>query len=290
MATATTNLVMRNNTDAEFRAWGSGISAQLAACFGWVKTADSGQIDWLTVLKPALGTTKMGYEIWRFNDALQATAPVFMRIDFGSGANAANPSLWFTFGNGTDGAGAIQAGGLAEFQVTSGADGTSRTAYFSGTTGRGVFATGLNVAAIAAVLVFSVERTKDATGADTADGVLITYNAGTGTAASSWRQVCYQIGVGSQGTENRLGFCMPSLGGGSDGVNITVYPQWIGRGPFLPYGLNLFGYFTDDIVALNTIALTVYGAGHTYLPMGPILGGCVTNATAGKSTLLMRYE
>jgi hypothetical protein len=70
--------------DSDFRSWGSGLSAQLAA-IGLVKTSDTGQIDWTTVLKPTSSGQIRGFEIWRFNDALQATKPVFIRLDYGSG-------------------------------------------------------------------------------------------------------------------------------------------------------------------------------------------------------------
>jgi hypothetical protein len=73
--------------DATFRAWGSGIAAQIAA-MGLVQTSDTGQINWVTVARPALNTIA-GYEIWRFNDALQATKPVFIRIDYGTSSPVA---------------------------------------------------------------------------------------------------------------------------------------------------------------------------------------------------------
>jgi len=287
MSTATANIMMDSSTDARFRAWGSGISAQLAA-FGWIYVADAGRIDWGTVLKPAVGSTKQGFEVYRFADALQATSPVFVRIDYGSGSNAGDPSIWYTFGTATDGAGNVVPGNLDIIRGLMTQDANTRTAYFSGTTGRGVFCTG--PAATAGVMVFSVERTKDAAGADTGDGLLIAHTIGNPTNATQWRQQYYQLGVGSQGIENRLGILMPSAGSGVTGADTAIYPLWHPKGPFLPYGLNLFGYFTDDLVALNTYVLTVYLAAHTYLALGPTLGGCVTGATASKSTLLMRYE
>lgn len=292
MATATATFTFYGDTDAKFRAWGSTLSGLLASCFGWVKCADSGQIDWGTVLKPAVGNTKQGYEIWRFNDTLQATAPVYLRIDFGSGNNALNPCLWVQIGIGTDGAGNILAGGIDLGAVhNQSADNTPRTGYFSGAPGRGHFCLGLNPAIGVGQVYFGIERTKDSSGNDTGDGVIATWQLAAGVTPASWRQQYYQLGVGGPGFENRLGMLMPSVGSGVSGGNTAVYPQWVGgRGPFMSYGLNLFSYFVDDITAMVTIALTVYGAGHTYLPLGTVLGGCITGATANKSSLLMRYE
>lgn len=96
-----------NNTDANFRLWGSGISTALAAA-GLVKTTDTGQIDWATVLRPTTAGQSRGYEIWRFDDVLQATRPVFIRLDYGSGSVAINnPGLYIALGTATDGAGLL---------------------------------------------------------------------------------------------------------------------------------------------------------------------------------------
>src|SRR4051812_38221933 len=67
--------------DATFRAWGSGIAAQIAA-MGLVQTSDTGQINWTTVTRPGINVLA-GYEMWRFADSLQATKPVFIRLDYG---------------------------------------------------------------------------------------------------------------------------------------------------------------------------------------------------------------
>lgn len=287
MATAVANLTIYSSNDAQFRAWGSGISAQFAACFGWVKCADSGQIDWLTVTRPALGNTKAGYEIWRFDDPLQATAPVFLRFDFGTGSSVTNARLWITVGTGTDGAGNMLPGSVGPYYFGNAGRNVLTPCYFSGDKGRGVFIT--DQPNTNGMLIFSIERTRDAAGAETTDGVLVTYPLDNPATPATWKQLYVQPGVGTLGEATGLGILMPSVGSGVSGGNTAIFPQWFGRGPFLPYGLNLFGYFLDDMPALTPIVITVYGAGHTYLPLGNPQG-CVTGATAGKSCLLMRYE
>jgi hypothetical protein len=82
MPTDIRNLPAFISDDATFRVWGSGLAAQIAA-MGLVQTSDTGQINWATVTRPAIGALA-GYEMWRFNDALQATKPVFIRLDYGS--------------------------------------------------------------------------------------------------------------------------------------------------------------------------------------------------------------
>lgn len=74
-----------HSSDATFREWGKAISDGLAAV-GLVQTSDTGQIDWSTVTKPG-SNANGGYEIWRFDDTLQATAPVFLKITYGTASS-----------------------------------------------------------------------------------------------------------------------------------------------------------------------------------------------------------
>jgi hypothetical protein len=108
--TISTNPV--TGTDALFRSWGSAHSAALAAA-GLVQTSDTGQINWVTVLKPAASAFG-GYEIWRFADTLQATAPIFLKIEYGIGAAVAATSaaIRVSIGTSTNGAGTL--GGVTQ--------------------------------------------------------------------------------------------------------------------------------------------------------------------------------
>jgi len=105
MATNNYSTVIEHSSDATFRAWGSALSAALAAV-GLTQTSDTGQIDWATVTRPGTNTAA-GYEIWRFNDTLQATAPIFIKIEYGTGSLAFAPQAWLTVGTGSDGSGTI---------------------------------------------------------------------------------------------------------------------------------------------------------------------------------------
>ena len=75
-------LVCDNGSNANFRAWGSAISAALAA-MGWTQTADTGQVNWSTVTVPAAGAYV--YEIWQPADAFQ-TGPTqyFLKLEYGN--------------------------------------------------------------------------------------------------------------------------------------------------------------------------------------------------------------
>ena len=107
MSAYTANLESYLDTDARFRALASFVSDNLTAG-GLPKTADTGQINLATVTRPAVNTSG-GYEIRRFDDALQATKPVFFKIEYGTGAGSPGTgiSFWLTIGTGSDGAGNI---------------------------------------------------------------------------------------------------------------------------------------------------------------------------------------
>lgn len=109
MATQSWSTRIRHDSDANFREWGSEFATYLAL-IGLVQTADTGQINWTTVTR-ASTNSNAGYEIWRFNDALQSTAPIFIRFDYGTGANAGSPRIQATVGTSSNGSGTI--GGTA---------------------------------------------------------------------------------------------------------------------------------------------------------------------------------
>lgn len=106
MSTRTYNSYANNTSDAEFRAWTKEFSDNLQLA-GLTKTTDTGQINHLTVLRPAAANGVAGYEIYRFNDALQATAPVFIKLEYGVAANVGMPMVWVTVGSSTSGTGVL---------------------------------------------------------------------------------------------------------------------------------------------------------------------------------------
>jgi hypothetical protein len=249
-------------TDAEFRAWGLAISTALAAV-GLVKTADSGQIDWLTVLKPAGAGASQGYEIWRFNDALQATASVFLKIEYGSGTNLAYPSVWVTIGRGSDGAGTLTGLLTVRKQVNALASNAAPSACrVSGDTNRILVAA--FVATANCPIAFGIERTHDAAGADTAEGVLFWTQSG----ASAWTQRYYSMSGGEGGIETNVGALVPATGTGSTGSAVAVYPVFCTKGVFCNPLRDVFIGFAANFTAGVQVAFTVYNASRLYMVLG----------------------
>jgi hypothetical protein len=270
-------------SDAQFRSWGSGLSAQFAA-MGLVKTADTGQIDWSTVTTPAAGNQKMGYEIWRFNDALQATKPVFIRIDFGSSIGGATlPGLWSWVGTGTNGAGTLTGQVGAQVSVASTAAGG--VSYCSGSSSRLNLAT--NWLTNTSVMVLLIERTKTGAGIDTGDGV-------SRYSYSSTSGLSYQFlpFVGTIQTPNTTNPALDAnLGGVSAlGTDVMLSPTVVFYGK--PLFVSWCVYKTTEITALTPISFTHLGATRTYLPFGANTSILANNLGGGTnaSALAMLWE
>jgi hypothetical protein len=108
MATQNFSTVFEQTSDATFRNWGLELSTALQAT-GLAQTADTGQINWTTVLRPTTASASAGYEVYAFTDTLQATDPIFIKIEYGSGplSNGQQPGIWITIGTSTNGAGTL---------------------------------------------------------------------------------------------------------------------------------------------------------------------------------------
>lgn len=167
----------RSSADAAtFRKFAVGIHAAFLAA-GWVQTSDTGQGDVTTMTVPTANTAA-GYEVWRLNDALQSTAPVFVKIEYGRATNV--PIVWITVGQSTDGAGTI--GNVLFARTQAGAPGSNSnnaTEYPSYASGDGssiavvMWAGSWSTASSTSDFFFVVERSRDSSGNATGDGFLI---------------------------------------------------------------------------------------------------------------------
>jgi hypothetical protein len=128
MTTAATSTPVSMASNAAFQAWYNEQITQLTAV-GLTQTADTGQIG-ATAAIPAANTAA-GYTIWRFNDTLQSTAPIFIKLEFGAGTTPAqDPQMWITTGTSTNGAGTLS-GTTTRVAVLSGSAPSSTTANFT---------------------------------------------------------------------------------------------------------------------------------------------------------------
>jgi hypothetical protein len=157
---------VNNASDAAFRAWCSAIHAAILAG-GFVNTADTGQIDLTTVVKPAAIGTSAGYKIYQSQDAGAGQNNYYIKIEFGSGStNAAQSSIWITVGWATDGAGNLVSTTYpisTRTNLTSINAGTGTPLYLAAGTGaNGAGYIAITLAQASSITFgFSVERTRN---------------------------------------------------------------------------------------------------------------------------------
>lgn len=87
-----------------FQAWTTELYNELIAA-GLVPTADTGQLPVPVAANRPGPSGVAGYWIFRFNDALQGVAPIFLKIRPGTAGNSGNPQVRIELGTGSDGAG-----------------------------------------------------------------------------------------------------------------------------------------------------------------------------------------
>jgi hypothetical protein len=276
-----------NTTDATFRLWGKALSDAFAAV-GLVKDTDASQIDWATVLKPGAGATFMGYEIWRFDDALQATCPVYFKIQYGSGGVATYPAIILQVGQGSDNAGNLLGTKSTANTVASGAaNATSYSCFISSDKSRVSIAM-FTGSAGNIPWGFYIERLKNDSGINIATGVNIVTCSTVSTA-----QYLPLSGAAYPATPMATPqSALPSTGQASYGNNIGVFPIYPNIGYAGNPDLGAMIYFTGDISAPGSmLTVNIYGADHIYVTLGANTGS--TSSYNGNSTshsLAFRYE
>lgn len=107
MSTYSSAALFSHASTAAFQAWILELHTALVTA-GWEQTADTGQINWSSPPAiPAVGAAA-GFEVFRMNDSLRTTAPIFIKLEYGThSGNAEAPDMWFTVGGATNGAGVI---------------------------------------------------------------------------------------------------------------------------------------------------------------------------------------
>jgi hypothetical protein len=151
-----------------------------------VQTADTGQINWATVTRPGTNTDG-GYEIWRFDDTHQATAPVFFRVNYGTYGTATRPRLTIIVGTSSNGSGTIGGVTVASTIINVTADPTSSATNYTtracAVDGAFGFMWGLGANASVGYAFLGIFRSVDSSGAANADAVQI-YMTNTATAGT----------------------------------------------------------------------------------------------------------
>lgn len=315
MSVLTNTSVLDQTSDAAFQAWGSEFNASLAA-IGLTQTADTGQIDWTTVTRPGGGNTFAGYEIWRFNDALQSTKPIFFKIRYGN-FNAPNcPGMAVSVSTSSDGAGNLN-GAIITTEVAVCYNGgptstsTSAISRYCYNTTQGflgvVWKMGINPntggAPDTSFGGFVIMRTNDNTGAVTGEGVIFCHG-GSSTfgfpSASNYQQTInfstpsLQPPGGIPGGNAQVGWAPWPMGLAStfESGDVSAIP-WLYAVPSVQASVNAATVNQSEVAVGSTVSVALVGStARTYLSVGRQFStnsGC-TNASTALTGGLMLWQ
>lgn len=234
------------SSNAAFRKWATGIHDALLEC-GWVQTDDTGQADFASMNAPT-GTpdTAAGYRVYRLDDALQATAPVFVKFEPGRGGQSSSnvPAAWFTVGQETDGAGNLSRILLPRTITSVGTSVTGVTteypSYASGC-GSSFCLAMWPMSGTNPIFFFILERSRNASGEPTGEGFLIALSVANNSQNSGTASVSVVRAIGNGGSassrcadDNFLNVRFPATANGAtvdlgtslsrDGVKAPVLP------------------------------------------------------------------
>ena len=201
MANSIFSATMTNATTATFRAWGSTVSAQIGAML--TRVPQSNDIDWLTVTAPDNGAFAAGGEVYRFNDALQSTAPLFLKFEYGTGASSVSSGLRLKVGKSADGAGNIGGVLLAATTVVSHSGALAPSNCYTSGVGSWFALSLAPVETFGGGLLY-IERSVNSGGTPTGDALLVGWQAQQ-TAGQNHRFIDYV----STATESVTGGIIP---------------------------------------------------------------------------------
>jgi hypothetical protein len=229
MATHFTNSPIEHTNDATYRAWRDEFSDALD---------DIGlnnvyrNATWASDSRPGVNTIA-STEVWAFSDPLQATAPVFVKFEYGTLNGATNPAIFATYGTGHDGSGTLT--GLISDRVqcspnttpTTGTNFPTRACFIDGQFWISFKGGASSSAASGGGLAFTgVLRSVNSSGAPSADGIQC-YWRGQSTAAGT----CLQA--------QSISFIYNSVG--------TITPNTLANYRAGAYSLNIMGKTSSNV-------------------------------------------
>lgn len=297
--TAIYNMAYSNVT--VYKAWAQPMSDMINQAIP--RTTDTGQVNWATVATEP--TAARDYEIFALGGPLQATAPIFFRIDYIGGANG-GPNI--TVGTTTNGAGALagltvpyldlQQHTIASYTNQYMWAASDRESYFTF-----LFALDPAVTGVDGVGMVVIERTRNLAGNPTADGFHVwRWYASSATATVGLGGWLRQYGAAIQ-TANpdwTYGVYVPDLYNVTTGVSGSTayaYPSFTYT-QMTPGGASkaLLWGFATDFPRGKAITVRHFGENQTYIPLADafVTGHPVTygNGSIGVKNLspLLRWD
>ncbi len=296
MATQNWTTRVRHDSDATFQEWASELYAKLVAA-GLVATADTGQLAAPVVAARPGTSTSAGYWIFKLNDALFATAPVYFRIEVGTGLATTTPRINIGVGTATNGAGTLSGTAASTGQVVVHA-GSGQTV----DTGRnsllcvneGFFGFNWKIGSGNNEAMFLFNRTCDSSGTPTVQGAYGVWGqqASTITQSQSYRYAATAAAYTAKTTLLTGASCFaPQLpASAAIGSNIQVYMCWFIAPEVVPC-FGIAGAIDTDVPVSTTFSTIMVGATpRTYIGLSAINGAGPGLVSAGHPKFCMLWE
>lgn len=300
MTTATTTTAVNNTTNAGFQAWYNEIITQLLAV-GLTQTTDTGQIG-ATAALPGTSTAA-GYTIWKFNDTLQSTAPLFIKLEFGTGSAAGSPMIWITIGTGSNGTGTLTGTLSARVQCAGNtAPVSTSTLYvsrfmYSATLGilwiGDKYGAQVTVGSNGAIMGFILSRSNDSTGASTGDAAYMITGCGNGASGGTGNgfmqivsfltSTVYPSGTASTAGQNYFTIIPFLLASNAFSSDVQVYPIFY-MTPGINISANVGVANILDVTLGGTFSIALVGSTSvTFIQAGMVHGGSNTGLAGNQS-------
>jgi hypothetical protein len=291
MANRTSFLSYTNVSDATFRLWINEIHDSLIA-FGWLRTTDTGQIDYATVTRPGAINTYQGYAVYKMNDALQSTCAVFMRLDFGTASTADGPGIKVQVCiGGTNGAGTLTGNVSSQYIGT---NSTASTSFF--TCRNAGSSSSFRSSMWAGTLsnrgwIFAVERDLNTSGAETSLGINFLTASPTGNSLTMTSQFL-ELAGGTGPVETKwYAMLTASQSGSTEYGTVGVAPVRCTLGPFRNPMKTILLFARTDYMDQTTNPITIYGVSRTDLMTRPnTLGAMEVNTINADCGVALLWE
>ena len=298
MPTDERTLTHGGTTDAAWRAWGLGVREALIAC-GLVKTTDTGQIDFATATRPVANSTSGGYDVFRFDDDLQATHPVHIKVDYrttdgGSSGNVFTIRLTVGLG-GTNGAGGMNvpnfvSAGLTAFDLSTANTGGATVVYTSGDAeeGRIWWYRHSSLTTVSAnTQGFFIERSRNSQGESVPVGVLFGYWANSAQVSAHF--LSFTNSLKNMGQIEFLAMDMGGMPSTAGGDNLAVAPfMYCVAGEWYEMAL-LYGLGTD-FTPLSPVLIERFGEEQGYVTFQTGMSTTHAFNLHDDGTILVRFD
>jgi hypothetical protein len=293
MATHSATAAFDHSSDAGFQVWMQAFHD----CFEFsgqilTVTSDTGQYNptnIATATRPSTNTP-WGYRIYTFNDSANATAPIYMKIEYGTGGSSSEAAFWWTIGNGSDGAGNITGVTVTRIQVNMNAYNSTTTAYpYLASSGTGYFNIVFNKGNFpnSTGFIFCIQRSFDFSGAPTTLGWQFIGIYGSTDVVTS---ICYAYASNSYVGNFLTQYFAPTMPGSVDHLIASGSGQvlkWCSAFPDSTPVMAIASVSGNDFTDGQTFTATIAGStSHTYKALDVGHKATINNSNNGQRAFL----